>query len=218
MGRAAWTGPVLNKATRARVDAQLKDVLPGTADQRRRFLEAAEECIDYYRKLYVPADQEHRGLGARFTRLAAAAREFAAAMAALGPEADLITQAQFLTLGAGDPADLERRTAEAVDWAEVTARAADRLLDRPITPIESKTSPAQAKLIMDLAEAYDRIFGERPSPARLGSFMQAIGEILKACGAPILGESAVKTVLKRAQLSAPPPKRGRKRREDVAAK
>jgi hypothetical protein len=217
MSRAAFIGRVLEPAARALLDKGLSGVLPGTPDQRRRFGDAAEECVDAYKKLYVPAGQEHRDLDAKLLRLASAAREFAAAVTAMGDDADLVTQGQFLTLGTGEPAELERKTAEAAEWAEVTAEAADRLLDYPRAPLP-RTAPATAKLIADLAEGYERIFAERPSSARLGSFMLATNEILKACNGPQIGESAAETVLSRMPFCAPPPRRGRKRREASAVK
>ena len=100
------------------------------------------------------------------------------------------------------------------DIAGRAANAAAILLaEKPPKLSASRADPAMRTLIKDIAVAYDRVFGERPSAAGAGIFSRALREILNAAQILMPEEKALSTLLAEADLIGKAPKRGRKPRK-----
>jgi hypothetical protein len=208
-----FIGLVFDPATRERLFKDLARILHGTTDERRaKFLEAAELAIDLYHKIDKPFVADQEGLLKQLDRWEKALREVHEATYALGAFGSrLIAQQQSRMLA--DPlraAKLEKMTLEMADWAKFTADAIRERRGAGLRRRKGRTGPAMSALIENMARTYARVFGEQPSAAREGYFMQASTAILKAANLPTVGEKAVRRILEQAQLHAPRPRRGRK--------
>jgi hypothetical protein len=209
----AYIGPELGSDTRKSLIKTLTEILHSADDDRvAQFLSVAEEEIASYRKLTVPRVADEEFLPEQLDRLEKAARDFHDAAYAVGAVgSSWIAQTQRIPFA--DHAVLEdvqfEWTLEAADWAQFTAEAIVRIRSGGW---RRRRGPAISALIQRMAAAYADEFGEQPSAAREGYFMQATAAILKAANLPTVGEKAVLRILERTKLQAPRPRRGRKRR------
>jgi hypothetical protein len=223
--RTAWIAPVLEPGQRRELTQHLDRILPGESDQRSLFIDAAEECVDIYRKLGKAASAERAEQEHKLQRLLETATWFANAVSALGPDTRfLLYQHQWSVLGPrAEIPDAHQRTAEAAEWARIIARAADRQLNniRKRRRPGPKGDAAFGALISDIASAYDQVFGEQPSAAREGTFAKALKKILEACGvrdprgaseALEIGETRLRSILKNQSFTGRAPKPGKKAR------
>jgi hypothetical protein len=217
IGRAILAPPDQDKLAR-----QLARLLPGTAMQHERFIGAAAEAVDCYRKLHWPGAQERAGQENQLAQLEDAARSYLKAVSVLSPSAwDRLRQKQFFVLrkegrSTDPPLPPRRLTVDSAQWARITADAAQSLIEelhlkrRP----GPKRDTAVSVLLCDLARAYGSIFGERPSAYRNGVFQGALAAIGNAYRLPLdIDERRLKSLLERELPSSQRPSRGRKRRK-----
>jgi hypothetical protein len=202
MTRSAVIAPFLPSAARNTLEANVKQILPCSSEQLAQFLDTAEEAVDIYRKLRIPANREDREQETELRQVVKTGRAFSRALAALpkGDASDLIRQAQGVVIG--EIPEIE----QSIALPEITAQTAERLLLAKNAPIDA--------LIADVAFAYGAVFGMQPSAARNGIFAKILPDILSACLgdlAPEIGESHLKRVLgDRQYIPGPRPKRGRR--------
>jgi hypothetical protein len=201
---SGWANPIRDAIT-----LELELILYGSPEQRGRFLEAALEVIDVYRKLTAPAIKARELRDHKVERLEETAREFANAVYAVDDDTrDLLVQLQANFPG-GDGALFPpfSKTTDAADWARITADAAKRLKSKNKHPTRKDGS-----LILDIATVYSNCFDERPSASVGGVFERAINVLFQAANLPEVGEKAIRVALGHLAADAPPPKRGRKPR------
>lgn len=196
--------------------AALDCLLPGTADQRRAFIDAASADLKEHSNDRPVVASQWRRLDA----VGKAARAFANQVKKLNGMSRL-----FLALGwsdatgrpAGGPYDRDgfrmklldalvvaRETADAADW--VLAR---RRRQRPRDEHDANT------LVAMIAYSYADAFGHCPSAAREGIFARALRVLLPLGGVDQeIGETRLRGILTTASIPGKPAGPGRKARSD----
>jgi len=214
--------------TKSLLDALAK-FLPGTLAQHNQFLLGAVQALGFYRRFSIPHQNEMDIRTRQFELLEKAAIEYKKAIAALnrGCWADLhnrylLDDRKLNPSQDGDAIEkqIEKARAEMVELkksGDIAGRAANAaailLAEKPPKLSASRADPAMRTLIKDIAVAYVRVFGERPSAAGAGIFSRALREILNAAQILMPEEKALSTLLAEADLIGKAPKRGRKPRK-----
>ncbi len=220
MTRAAWISGALDVDTRAELASELEHVLPGDDNQRRAFVQAADEALDEHRKLLEPIARAAELEDGHLEKLAKAGQAFEDAMERLGPDTrHLLRIGLWSTTGkTSDPPSLAS-VAAAAKLCGVTATAAEHLRETDRKHRMRRARGSIDALVKRLAFAYGTVFGERPSAAAGGIFAAALAQVLTAGGITdrngkpaTLGEKRLRRILDRTHIDVPPPRRGRKRR------
>ncbi|MEK8091765.1 hypothetical protein WOC76_04375 [Methylocystis sp. IM3] len=212
---------------------ELQKILPGTKFQHEKFAAGAAQAFQFYEKFALPHQREMEVRARKFERLQKAASEYREAIEGLdGGSWGELSERYFLDTRKFEPSDdnlvvdrqLQKARADigelknSGDIAGRAASAAGALLTQKICAVsESRTDPAVRTLVKDIAVAYDRVFGERPSPAKQGIFVRTLRAILQTANVTMPEEKALTTILRDADLIGTPPKRGRKARKENTA-
>jgi len=214
LGRGAEISSWLDETSRRELAKELDPILPGTPEEKGRFLDAADKAIDFYFKITIRSFEDSALNERRLQKLARGAKMFAEAIEDLSPDLlgilDVEHVLRFRHNGA-DPNTALRGAEAAIHQmriyapeARVVAELAQKLLRETVRSPRSalargnvKRSP-MAAFIADLVKAYVDTFGQRPSPEDDGCFARALGAIDIA-----IGQSRKRKTTPNSKLHAP---------------
>jgi len=214
MSGGTWISSSLTEAKKPQIARALDQILHGTPEARGQFLDRALREIDLYNEVVAPERADSKKRPERLAALAKAGHAFGAAVAALTEgDRDLLEQAQGFVLHKHEEQGFSL-TAEAGEWARVSANAADWILREEMRSHAKGGRPRVSSefLISQLGRAYSLCFGEQPSAATNGIFRQALGVFKHAFALGLPNEPDLRAILRNIPHMAPPPRRGRKPR------
>lgn len=202
---------------RSAIAQDLDSILHRDPTAQANFIKRSLNAISVHRLLVEPSIDNGIFSSAKLGRLMKSGHAFARDVSALGDdEKDLLEQGQWHVLAKRRFPEFSE-TAQAGEWARVTAQAANWLLrqgkrcgGRP---------PGRSELLVNLiAAAYAECFGERPSAAREGHFFRALCVLLDEARIPRIGQTQLTRILNSASMTADRPKRGPKPRLENSTK
>jgi hypothetical protein len=209
---------------RAGLDATLQSIWPED-DKRERFIRAAEQCVDAYKKLDLPHLLDRGNRRDRFERAAKASRAFADAIGELGNiEWQLIYQQLALEQCDGV---VERRMKKAKELRLYLKAAPDRgLYFAQVFEDMMQKNPhlraslarnrraAEDTLLVGLMEAFACVDGHRPSAADNGLFSKIARAFLDAAAVELeYSQKRLKPLVARFSEFDPPPRGPRIRKK-----